>query len=201
MTGIAIGASQTFVASTKQQYEVTAAAVPSNAGVFTGLGYYDAGSQAQITATPTTGYSFNTFIVPRTGASPATVVVTQPVAVSASFIAAGKPLLHITPGVPVISSFSDLVTIPITVGNTGSFPAGDVSVNITSISAASGAAIPTMDAAATIPQPVGSLASGQSLLTAIPLDWPAATTRIQVTVQLTANNGAYSVTTTLNLFR
>lgn len=86
----------TFIASLKTQYALTLTAVPANGGtvranVASPDGFYDAGTSLGLGATAAKGYRFGGFTGSVTSASnPATLVLTGPASVTATFTKPGK---------------------------------------------------------------------------------------------------------------
>ena len=77
----------TYIANFKTRYELTAAVGSTGAGAVSGADYYDAGSSALITATPSSNYRFANWTGPVASPSSAstTVTMTGPVSVTANF--------------------------------------------------------------------------------------------------------------------
>jgi hypothetical protein len=84
--------------------------------------------------------------------------------------------------------------------NSGSGPAADASITgIVNILVTSGSGVVT--SATVTPLALGAIAAGGQAATNLVFNWPSTATRVQFTVRFAANNGAYSGSTTITLFR
>jgi hypothetical protein len=197
------GGSQTFTAILATQYLVTATASPAGAGTVNGAGFVTSGTAATLTATASPGFVFAGFSGDVTSpANGASVTVTRPLNVQANFTATAPPSVIAIPGAAAPSGNTDLVTLNLTLRNSGIGPAGDAT--ITGIdgfkdligSGADGTAVFTP-----LPFYVGTLNPGQSLATSVNLVWPSTATRMHLVVHFSANKGTYTGSTALNVFR
>lgn len=182
----------------KTQLRVSATVSPAAAGTVTGAGWYDAGSTAQLRATPAAGFQFESF-AGFTG-NPVNLTVNAPVDTMANFTALGRPTLYASS-----SGRTDLgggnVAVPIVLSNLGSGPAGDAV-----ITAIEGFQVPQGGGAVSVTLPPGGIAIGTILprgkaSAIVNFSWSPTATRVTFTVRYTANGGTYSGANTITLFR
>ncbi len=88
-TFVAPPQADTLTATFATQFYLTVQALPPQGGAAAGEGWYDSGSQAMISATPTDGYRFNNWTfglnTPAVTANPATVTMKAPQTATANF--------------------------------------------------------------------------------------------------------------------
>ncbi|HEV2447548.1 MAG TPA: hypothetical protein VGS58_16570, partial [Candidatus Sulfopaludibacter sp.] len=197
---ISVGASAaTFTASFTTQYYLTASPSPADGGTVTGGGWHDAGTIAALSASAAQGFRFAGFSGDATGStSPLNVAMDRAKTVAANFGPNGQPVIYAAPAGPDTDANGDHV-VPIKLTNVGQGAAiGAQITSITNITVTSGSGQVT---AAGLPVGVGDLAPGSSAAGNLLLQWPATATRIQMKVHFSANGGAYTGSTILNLFR
>ena len=124
--------------------------------------------------------------------------MTGPKTVAANFTPSGTPVLYASPGGANSDSNGNHV-VPISLTDAGQGAAlGATITSITNITVLSGSGAVTVAGG---PFTVGDLAPGATGTASVPFQWPTTATRIRVTVNFSANSGAYTGYTTLNLFR
>jgi hypothetical protein len=91
-------------------------------------------------------------------------------------------------------------TVPIVIRNAGAGGATNVQiVSITGIATVAGSGAVTL--ASNLPQATGTIPPNQETGLNLIFNWPATATRVRFTVNLSSNDGAYTGSTTLTLFR
>jgi hypothetical protein len=192
-----------FTAQYKTQYLITAAASPADAGSVTGGGWYDSGAVVTVRASPAAGFQFSAISGDLMGSTnPLTFTASNPERLVANFAPTGTPQIYASEaGTPsdVFSVTGVTHTVPFSLTDAGS--AGAIGARIDSITniqvvSGSGTVTPLM----TGPASVGDLVAGSSANTAVAFNWPATATRVRLTVNFSANGGAYKSSTILNLF-
>lgn len=189
----------------QQQFLVTTTASPSSGGTITGGGWINAGAPSTLQATPATGFTFSGFSgggLTSSSGNPATIAsVTAPLAIVANFAATGNPLLSAaTSGARTDGPGAGQRTVPIVIRNSGTGPAVDASITgVVNILVTSGSGVVTT--ATVTPLALGTIAAGGQAATNLVFNWPSTATRVQFTVRFASNNGAYSGSTTITLFR
>ncbi len=133
--------------------------------------------------------------------NPQTIVVTDPANVIANFAPSAQPqLFATTSGQRTDGPAAGQRLVPIMLRNIGQGAASGASITaITNIATLSGSGAVSL--ASPLPLNFGEIAAGGSATQPILFNWPASATRVQFTVQFTANGGAYTGSTTLTLFR
>ena len=192
---ITVGAAPaSFTAIFQTQYLLTTGASPAAGGsISPGPGYYNAGSLLTVTAAPNAGYTFANFSGAVTGtASPQSFTIGAPANVAANFTALA-PQLAVSAGVPAVSGAS--VTVPLTVANSGSGAAANVTIAGVSILSFTGTGPVTVSSA--VPVAVGTIgASPSSGSASIVFNWPngGLLKNAKNKVSLSANGGSYTIT-------
>lgn len=195
-------AAYTLTASYKTQHFVSLLTSPVNAGTVSGGGWYDEGSAAPISAAPNAGYAFSNFSGGITGTqNPRVIPVIAPVVATANFGPSGRPQFLVTTAAARESSAPDRRTVPLTVMNLSTSAAIDARIiSVTDIAVVSGTG--TVSPVTPMPLLLGTLGpNGASATPILDFQWPSTATRIQFKVNYTANNGTYSGSTTLTIFR
>jgi len=122
----------------------------------------------------------------------------------ANFTSAGLPHLYAAPGAAPSDSTAGLL-VPLVLQNVGTGGALAPAINsITQIKVLSGSGAVTYVGNPASPGAAVTFAdipAGGSAQASVLMNWPATATRVQMTVDFTANNGAYQGSTILNLFR
>jgi len=204
ITGINGGA-QTFTATLATQYMVKVTAVPSNAGTTAGAGFVTTGTSTTLTASPAPGFRFAGFTGDvNSQQNGVTIQVSKPLYVQANFTAVSVPNITVLPGNAVLGASANEVDLALTMANGGPGPAGDLT--ITGVDGfqnliGTGAEGSTVFYGTPMPVYVGTVFPGKSINTTISLVWPPTATRMQFVVHFSANGGAYTGSTTLNVFR
>ena len=196
---ITVGSSNTtFTAAFTTEYLITATPSPANGGTVSGGGWYDSGSLASVQAYAAPNFTFSGFSGDLTGTTnPSNFNVAKPLNIVANF-APGGPVLNAAPN-GAASDSNGLRIVPLNLQNTGRGPALGAQIDsITNITVLSGTGPVTAQAG---PFPSGDIAAGSSGAGSISLAWPSTATRVRMTVNFSANGGAYHGSTTLNLFR
>lgn len=186
----------------QKQVKLTVTASPAGGGSATGDGWYVEGFPVDILATPAAGFLFNGFSGAFTSAAnPSTYTVTAPASVVANFGPAASPALFAATTFPRSDGLQPSQRIvPITVRNIGQgLAAGARITGIANIAVVAGNGSVSLVSA--LPVDYGDIAPGGLATQSLLFHWPSTATRVQFTVQLRANGGAYSGATTLTLFR
>jgi hypothetical protein len=193
-------ASATYTANFKTQYYLNASPSPALGGSVTGSGWYDAGSSAQLQATAAAGFQFSSFSSDFSSAqNPASVTMNGPKNVVANFAPSGNPVIYAAQGGANSDDKNGNRVVPVTLKNVGQGAALNVQItSISNISVMSGTG-PVTVAGSQFAVP--DLPPAASATVGVPFQWPAGATRIRFTVSFTANNGTYSGSTVLNVFR
>ncbi|MBS1823816.1 MAG: hypothetical protein JST93_00720 [Acidobacteria bacterium] len=189
----------------QQQHLVSVNASPGGGGTVTGAGWINAGSPATIQATAASGFVFSGFSgggLSSASGNPATIAaVTGPLSIVANFTTTGTPNLYATTsGARTDGAAPGSRVVSVVVRNLGSGPAADAVIEgITNIVVTGGSG--AVSALSAVPVALGTIAGGGQAGASLLFQWPTTATRVQFTLRFTANNGAYSGTTTLTLFR
>jgi len=189
----------------QRQVFLTVTSSPAGAGTATGQGWYAplaTGYPVSVQATPNSGYRFTGFSGALTGTTnPQTLVVTDPANVIANFAPSAQPqLFATTSGQRTDGPATGQRLVPIMLRNIGQGAASGASITaISNLATLSGSGAVSL--ASPLPLNFGEIAAGGSATQPILFNWPATATRVQFTVQFTANGGAYTGSTTLTLFR
>jgi hypothetical protein len=192
----------TYTVNFGTQYLVSTQVTPGMSGTVTGGGWYNAGSTATLQETPAAGFNFSSF----SGSVSSTqtslqVPVNGPVQETATYTAARPPILYASSSGRTENA-DGTVTVPIVLANlAGGGPAGDATITGVSVMGVpTGGGTPVIQSPA-LPYIVGTLFPGQNGQTTLTVLWPTSATRATFHVTFTANNGAYSGSTNISLFR
>jgi hypothetical protein len=178
------------------QWQVTTSVNPAGTGLITGAGWVNDGGLVEFTETTNGGYAFTGY----TGGvkSPApykTVTVTAPLNVVANFTPA-QPQINVTAAV-VSDSDPSTVKVTLLLKNVGAGAAAGV---ITTVTAGTAAGNGTVSLGTTIPV-VPTIQGGSSTTIPLSFNWPTTVSSINLTVNFTANGGAYQGSESLTLSR
>jgi phospholipase C len=181
------------------QYVLTTDANPSGAGTVSGAGSYAQGTRVSVTATPALGYYFVNFSGGLEGApNPQMLFMNASATVTANFAAVGTtPVLVPSVGSRTPSASQLTLDMRLT-DNMGAGPANDAQItSITSIQTVGGSG--TVSVVSAVPVNVGTLTSGQTSSADVTFSWPTSATEVQFTVNFSANKGAYTGSSNLNV--
>jgi hypothetical protein len=193
-------ASATYNANFATQYYLNASPSPALGGSVTGSGWYGAGSSAPLQATAATGFQFSSFSNDFTSTqNPSSVPMNGPKNVAANFAPSGNPVIYAAQGGVNSDDINGNHVVPITLKNVGQGAAMNVQItSISNISVTSGTGpVAVVGSQFALPD----LPPSASATVSVPFQWPSGATRIRFTVTFTANGGAYSGSTVLNVFR
>lgn len=195
---------QSLTAQYEQQFLVDLTVSPANAGTVSGSGWFTSGAGAVLTATPQTGFTFTGFSGSRTSpSSPLAFNVSAAEAITANFASAATPTINASRSAASTDTMIDgisLRSLPLLIRNSGPGGATNVQITgITDITVVGGTGTVT----AALPQPIsiGTLGPNASTNATVYMAWPSTATRVRLTIQFSANGGAWRGSTTLNLFR
>jgi phospholipase C len=183
------------------QYTLTTQANPAQAGTVSGGGTYAAGTRLQITATPAAGYYFVNFTGSLAGApNPQILFVNANSTVTANFApVASAPMLLASTGTRTAGPESGQLAVSLRLTDTIGYGAanGAQIVSIAPIQTIAGSG--TVTVAGTLPVSIGNLISGQTGSANVVFNWPSTATDVQLTFNFSANSGAYTGGTTLDV--
>jgi hypothetical protein len=185
---------------------VSVSGTPATVGSVGGAGWYADGAPVSIHATPAAGFRLLGFSGSFTSTTnPLIFNASGPANLIGAFGPNGVPQLYAAPGAapadgaplpgqPVVR------LVPLSLKNVG--PGGALNAQIDSITAiqvvsGSGAVTPLLSS----PALAGNLAVGALGNVTVAFGWPQSATRVRITVNFSANGGAYHGSTVLNLFR
>lgn len=198
-------AGQTYTAQYKTQYLITVSANPASGGSVTGGGWSDAGAPVSVAATASAGFQFTGFTGGLSStANPLVFTPVGPTSLTAGFGSSGTvQLFAVQAGAAtdgVLGQTQQAVRVlPLALRNAGT--GGVLNARIDSIAAQVVSGTGTVSALLSAPAAVGDLAPGGSGSTTVNFIWPATAARVRLTVNFSANGGAYTGSTILNLFR
>jgi len=172
----------------------TVSITPANAN-----GLYQTGTALTLKATPTSGFTFHGFGAGVPTGNPVTISPTTPQTVTAQFDP-GQPTLYAASGARTDGTAPNTRIVPISLTNIGAGGAADATIaSITGFKTLTGS--DTVTLAQTLPADLGSVPVGASKSANVLFNWPANASRVQFTVNFSANGGQYTGSTTLTLFR
>jgi Phosphoesterase family/Divergent InlB B-repeat domain len=181
------------------QYVLTTHANPAKAGTVSGAGTYAQGTRVSVTATPAPGYYFVSFSGNlQGGPNPQMLFMNANAAVTANFAAVGTTPVLI-PSVGSRTPSAGQLTLNMRLTDTvAAGPANKAQItSITSIQTIAGSG--TVSVVSTLPVNVGNLTSGQTGSANVTFNWPISATEVQFTVNFSANAGAYTGSSNLNV--
>ncbi len=189
----------------QKQVYLTVTSSPAGAGTATGEGWYPTGATGYpvvVQATPANGYRFSGFSGALQGSTnPQTVYVNDPATVVANFAPSAGPTLFATAGGQRTDGpVAGQRLAPILLRNIGQGAASGVTITgVSNIATMAGSGAVSLVSA--LPAAVGEIPAGGSAGHTLLFQWPSGATRVQFTVQFSANGGTYTGSTTLTLFR
>ena len=151
-------------------------------------GYYAAGTKVAITATPAAGYTFVGFAGALNGlANPQTLTMSGPLPVQAVF----NPLApNLTAQAQLTGGSGTVQSVRLRFSNTGTAVATGVQIGSASVAVVSGTGAVTVTTV--LPLNFGNVAAGAvSAAQEMDLNWPTSATSAVLTINYTANGGAY----------
>jgi hypothetical protein len=188
-----------YTANFGTQYFLAVTVNPADAGSVSGPGWYDSGANGSVKAAPLAGFQLASYSGDfNSTQDPLNLQMGKPISLVANLAPAGVPRLYPQQGGPASDSGA-VHNLPIALVNAG--PGGAIGAQIDSIS---GITVTTGSGQVTAgagPISFPDIASGATATANVPFAWPATATRVRMTVNFSANGGAYKGSTVLNLFR
>jgi cytolysin (calcineurin-like family phosphatase) len=176
-------------------YLVSTSANPPAGGTVSGAGWKAAGSMAQISAVPNTGYTFAAFSgAAESPNNPTSVAVNFPIGIVADFSTGTGPSAYVTTNGPRTDGPEpDQRIIPVAIVNRNGSGIGTIRIMA--------ASSPQVQVLAIQPQVLGDLPPNGSIRFTILASWPATVSRASITINFSGNAGQYVGTSTLTLNR